>query len=747
MPQDPGTDRANSALENVGVQTEGAEHVSPDPHDRMNAHLDRLEEANESIQDEFRREDITSEGAQPDANGADNRLVQETRLQIRQLVNEIVQLVKSDKSPDEFLDAFVARLTSALASSGTAIWMLDTDDRFDLAFATSFPDALHGGNDQRRHALLLERIKENGEAVLVPPASGSDDQDSPGNPTPHLLVIAPIRVDQQVIGLVEVFQRSGTGPTTQRGYLRFLVQMCDLVGDYFKTRQLRGFRDQKLLWTKLDQFVHAIHRSLDQRETTFQIANEGRRVLDCDRLSVAVCRGSGVTIQAVSGLDSLDRRAADLKTLTRLTQAVLRAGEPLWFRGESDDLPPQIEKHLHPYVDRTHCKLLVILPLERAVNRSDGQASNQDSNDSEAVIEQYGALIIEQLGSVGRLSQLEENANVIAHHSADALANVDEFNQVPFVWLWKSLGKLSWFAQVQNLPVSIAITAVVVGIVVALCIVPASFELASEGRMTPQVRHDVFAPLDGLVSETFFPDDPLASIPANRELLVIENRPLEVEIGDLVGQEQRLMARLESLRRSLVEEAASLSAIDEIRLETEAIEAEQSLITVRRQLEIKNQQFAELLVRSPAAGEIGDWQVHERLKHRPVQRGQRLLTIVDPTGAWELELEVPEKQVGHLMRAQKDADEPLTVTFVLASDPASHFEGQISEIHPSVEVRENQQNIVLVKVAFDKQQIPDELRRHGTRVRARIDCGQRSLGYVLFHDVIETVQGKLLFWL
>jgi hypothetical protein len=47
-------------------------------------------------------------------------------------------------------------------------------------------------------------------------------------------------------------------------------------------------------------------------------------------------------------------------------------------------------------------------------------------------------------------------------------------------------------------------------------------------------------------------------------------------------------------------------------------------------------------------------------------------------------------------------------------------------------------------VAIDRDSLPDL--RDGAQVTARVDCGRRSLAFVLFHDLVETVQSKVLFW-
>lgn len=69
----------------------------------------------------------------------------------------------------------------------------------------------------------------------MPPHSGEDGE--AGNPTEFLLVMAAIRTDTETIGIVEIFQQPGCPATTQKGYLRFLMQMCELAGDFFKRRK------------------------------------------------------------------------------------------------------------------------------------------------------------------------------------------------------------------------------------------------------------------------------------------------------------------------------------------------------------------------------------------------------------------------------------------------------------------------------------------------------------------------------
>jgi len=72
-------------------------------------------------------------------------------------------------------------------------------------------------------------------------------------------------------------------------------------------------------------------------------------------------------------------------------------------------------------------------------------------------------------------------------------------------------------------------------------------------------------------------------------------------------------------------------------------------------------------------GQVVTWGVGDTLLRRPVQRGQILMTVVEPEGDWELELYLPEKRLGHLADALEDAEQELKVIFMLASHPGQKF--------------------------------------------------------------------------
>jgi hypothetical protein len=128
----------------------------------------------------------------------------------------------------------------------------------------------------------------------------------------------------------------------------------------------------------------------------------------------------------------------------------------------------------------------------------------------------------------------------------------------------------------------------------------------------------------------------------------------------------------------------------------------------------------------------------ERLTGKPLQRGQLLLELANPQGAWELQLEVPERESRHVMSAA--AEGPPTVSFFSESAPETIHWTQVSRIAESAVINEAGQLMLRVKAELAADVLGGARERPGAGVRAEIACGRRSLGYVLLRKFLEFVQ-------
>jgi len=674
----------------------------------------------------------------------DTHLIEQTKQQIRSLVAEIAQLSKSDVAPEEFYGEFLPRVVSALAAVGGAVWTLNPEGQLALQYQINIQETRIRDSEagQAQHARLLYKTLSGGEALLVPPHSGPGEGDlSEGeipaaNPTEFLLVLGVLKTDLEAVGVVEIFQRAEAGPTTQKGYLRFLAQMCELAGDFLKSHQLRHFSHRQTLWTQLEDFTRAVHASLDPRETAYTVANEGRRLVECDRLSVAIRKGRHCTIEAISGQDLFDKRSNTVRLLGRLATAVVQTGDPLWYTGDTRDLPPQVEEAVEEYVDQAHSKTIAVLPLRRPAPPEEDDRKEQVEPE-----EPIGAIIVEQIEDSRISGNLVQRAEVVGRHSATALANALEHQNLFLMPVWRALGKARWVVRARTLPKTLSIGGGVLLLLLLVSLWPAQFTLESKGSLEPVVRQDVFAGIDGVVQE--LDCDHGAAVQKGQRLALLRNTDLEVALSDIQGQRMAANERLFAVQRALVEER-KLSPEERNRLAGEQAELRQKQQTLETQWALYKAKQLELEVKSPIDGIVVTWDLRNRLIHRPVQRGQVLMRVADPAGDWQLELRMPEQRMGHLMAAQRKAsDRPLEVSYILATEPGKTRYGTVQEIHRSAEVRGDEGNTVLVKVAIDQKDLADK--RPGATVTAQVHCGRRPLGYVLLRDVIAFIQSRILF--
>jgi multidrug efflux pump subunit AcrA (membrane-fusion protein) len=581
----------------------------------------------------------------------DPQLIEQTKQQIRSLVGEIAQLTKTEISPEEFYGEFLTRVVSALAAVGGVVWTVNQDGQLALQYQINLQETRlrESEEDQARHGRLLYKVLSSGEdGVLVPPHSGAGDDQQAGNPTDFLLVFGLLKTDLETVGLVEIFQRSDAASSAQKGYKRFLAQMCELAADFLKSHQLRHFSDRQVLWTQLEDFARVIHASLDPREAAYTIANEGRRLIDCDRLSVAIRKGKHCKIVAISGQDVFDKRSNVVRLLGKLATAVAATGDAVWYTGETQDLAPQVEKAVEEYVDEAHSKTVAILPLKRPEPPEDVDPSKRAEPE-----QAFGALIIEQIEDSRVPASMIQRVEVVSRHSATALGNALEHQNLFLMPLWRTLGKTRWVLQARTLPKTLAISGAVLAVILFLSLWPAKFEMESKGTLEPVERRDVYVQTDNsVVEELMVKHKDL--VEAGQLLVQLRSTKLETETAIIDGELRSTKEAIASKQRDLQEES-KLRVEERNRLRGEMAELREKLSSLQKQLTLCKINQAELSIKSPIKGQVVTWDLDIRLPiGRPVQRGSVLMRVVDRNGSYQLELRMPENRMGHVAEAQKE---------------------------------------------------------------------------------------------
>jgi multidrug efflux pump subunit AcrA (membrane-fusion protein) len=677
----------------------------------------------------------------------DAEQVERAKREIQGLVHEIAELSKSQISPAEFYDAMLNKVVAALAAPGGAVWTVSDSGGLQLAYQINLrmTGLYENSVAQQQHGRLLHQVLQGSEGALIAPHSGAGDatdidEEAAANPTDYLLVLAPVHNDQGAQGVVEIFQRTGARVTTQRGYLRFLLQVCEFAGDFLKARRLQHLSEKQTLWEQLESFTRTAHEKLDVQQTAYTIVNEGRRLIGCDRVSVAIRRGGRCPIEAVSGQDTFDKRSNVTVLLSKLAAAVAKTGEDVWYSGDTSDLAPQVEEALDAYVDESHTKSIAILPLTEPRDEEAKFVSEQEREPPVII----GALIVEQMVDSRTPDGFLQRVGVVRTHSSTALTNALEYEGLFLMPLWRALGHGTRYFRGRALPKTLAILGSIIAALAFLCFYQAQFKLEGDGRLKPTLRQSVWAEISGYVTDVNVKHDD----PVTKGQLLVVQRSLELERqlaqtqGDLESTRQDLYSK-ERLRSSNVEltEMELATALSDINQLTQKVKA------LENTLAILQEQQKMLEVRSPIDGRVVTWNITDLLLGRPVNLGEELIEIADPNSDWELEILMPEYRMGHIAKAAHASPDKLPVTFYLAANPKQQLQGHVEEIHRSAEVRGEDGNTVLVRVSFDQQALRDVIAdpRIGMTATGKVHCGKRAIGYVWFHDLVDFVRAKILF--
>ncbi|MDA1013743.1 MAG: HlyD family efflux transporter periplasmic adaptor subunit [Planctomycetota bacterium] len=676
--------------------------------------------------------------------------VNQVRERVLQLAREIERLSQSDLPPEGFFQQFLNHLVGALGAKAGAVWMMEGSMRLTLLCELRLEETGFHENPmaQRVNERLLTNVLQTGEASTHSPNDGGDTQ----LPTQHMLILGGLSANKVCVGVVQLFQRPDAPDEARPGYLQFVEQMSGYASKYLEKRTKKVAPTAgSQFWNDFEQYTLQMQRSLDVNEVASAAASDGRLLLGCDRLSVAVRRGNKTSISAISGQDSVNPRANLVRTMAELAKTVISTREPLVYSGKVDKFAPQVEKPLANYIQESGSRMVLVIPFleSEALLQKDDEGGKKNIKPRLAT----GCLIVEQVAESQPVAGLEERAEMLADHVGAAINNSIKHGRIFGLSVWKFLGHiLEWFHG-RKLAKTLAILGVIAVIIGAMVFVPWDYRVEGQGKLMPIEQYDVFAPWNGTVESLLDPEgNPLPAgqnldgkrVIAGQPLIRLRDKELDKERNEYEGEMEEKRKLIEVTRIKI---DRSQDQAERIELQGQMQAARLRVINLQETLKIIDSRIESLTVRAPHAGVITNFQTEQLLSNRPVNRGELLLEIMDDSGDWRLEVEVEEQRMGHLRRAQiAQKNDSLPVEFILATDSESTYSGVLGELSTRASTSQNEnKNVMQVFVTINRDDLPET--RIGAEVRTKINCGKRSLGYVLFGDVVEFLQKRFIVWL
>ena len=301
------------------------------------------------------------------------QVVEQERRRLGQRLEEVSRLCEADVPPVVFYGEMLKRLLESLAAPAGAVWTRTPQGNLQIQYPgqppADRPGPVRRGPPGARRAAAPGRRPGQADGRAAAQRRRRRPRKAkppPATPPTILLLIVPILLNDQVTGLIEVWQQPNRPPAAVPGFKQYM-HPHGRAGRALPARQmLRQMTGQEQLWTQLEAFARQIHGSLQpQSRSPSSSPTTAGRLIECDRVSVAVRYGGGVTIEAVSGADVVEKRSNAVRLMRKLCQRVLLWGEKLVFNGTRDDsLPPKVLKALDDYLAESPSKLLVVMPLK-----------------------------------------------------------------------------------------------------------------------------------------------------------------------------------------------------------------------------------------------------------------------------------------------------------------------------------------------------------------------------------------------
>lgn len=688
----------------------------------------------------------------------DANLIEQARKQVNRLLEEVARLSETDLPAANYFGEVLERVLSAIAAPAGAVWARTPQGNLQLQFQINIRQVGLDKDEESKqvHNELLRQALQNGRPALLPPHSSAggaqDSQVAPGNPTDYVLLLAPIVVEKQVAGFIEVWQDPHRNPDAQRGFLQFMMRMAELASIYMRNQQLRQMIGQQQVWTQLEAFARTVHGSLNPTEVGYVVANEGRRMLECDRVSVGVRHAKKVVIEAISGADVVEKRSKLVQLMRALCEKVIKWGEKLIYQGTKDDtLPPDVLHALDAYLAESNSKLLVVLPLK-------------DEREAESKRPPRAAVVMECFDPPNSAEQMLARLEVVARHATPALYNSVEHKRIPMRFIWQPLARVQDGLGGKARAIGFLIAAALVLLTVALIFVPYPLKMEAKGQLLPVDRRMIYSPVEGRVIRFQEGIKPGALVSYDHALVQMEDLQLQLQQVKLEGEIQGLARAIDDRYKDLTEapNQAQKNAIG-ADLEAKKVARDQKIAELKA---LRDRVGADagapgsFWIKAPIAGTILSWDFQENLTNRYVKPSEPLLRIGDKDGPWEIEAKIPQKHIGQILSAYppNDPNAELEVDYLLMTAPERTFKGKLarnkigSEATPNRDDNNESEPVVWASIRVAGPDIPrdQQISRDqlvtGAEVHLKVRCGNRRMGYSLFYGLWEFYYEKVVFF-
>lgn len=708
-------------------------------------------------------------GQQPDKN----RFSQ----QIDDAFSEASKLAGSTLAPTEFYEKFLNVAIKAIGAPAGAVWLRTPQGFLQVACQLNLDkvglDAKRGGRQCHNEILRQVFQAQPPRSVMIEPQGQVSGLAEPGqvparNLTDYFTLFAPIvQQDKTAMGLLEIFQEANHDPRMYPTFLNYSVQMAGYASQYHTFTHTRQAAGLDKVYTQVESFARLIHSTLNPTECAYHVANEGRRLIECDRLCVGIRHGKKSTVEAVSGADVVEKAATHVRRMRALFDSVLTWGDKLVFKGEKDEsLPPAVLHALDDYLAESQPKLLVVQPIRDDREKDDKKPARS-------------VLLLESFNPPENIEPMIQKLDIVAKHAASALYNAAELKSIPLKTVWWPVKKVQDGLGGKARLITLSIVVALIVLTVAMVFVPYQLKMDAKGELQPKELQVIYAHETGKLrwmaykpGDKINPDAIVAEMTSDeigdkylKVLGEIATRRKRVETMKAVNTSNFSPSDLATHNQRLAEDEVNILSNETL---LQQMIRDNNLDPARLGwMSVKAPLFDPSKVPSTAKWTVLNSDNSNELMNRVLKQADPIQKVGYTEGEWHIQVKVPQRNLGHVLKAFADKNyhqvddkgkKYLDVDLLVTSESDTKYYGRLyeddlaREVIPNKDDHNESEPVSIGYVKIDIGQIPENRRvprtlfASGQEVHIRIRCGDHALGYSLFHGVWEWFYEKVVFF-
>ena len=639
-------------------------------------------------------------------------------------------IAQSVTNGSDFLQELFKLMSLVVRAESGHLWRTNETDIETIASVRTVSEST---DDER----IL--VRELGQ-VFVPTYHFFESSDA--SPTARCCLLVPIMDGEHCLAIAS-YVSTIDGVDSAESYLAMLMAMIERSAKYILWSRYSAIEDELIRNSRAQSIVEGIGKHLDLEKVAYEVVNRLQHYLIADRVSLAICRGHSSQIKGISNQAVFDRRSSVVKQLETLATQVQKMGAPLIYPRQGQDFSPSLKRLLEKYFEAAHSVGIILFPIfVEPPRRDDPEDIAKTIQNDEERKQCIGVLIFEGIEKTLDAEQIERRWSRIEVQVSNAVSNARTHDGLFLMPVWRSLGTFADLYRGHTQNKAIIVSGLVVAVLLSLVVVPADFKLRGEGVIQPVVRQHLYAEAEGTIDQLLATEG--AKVSKGDMLINLRNPELASRVAEVAGKLRESEAQLHTV--TLQRASRSFANEQEEReLVRTASTSVAKISGLKQQLELLEKTQRQLEIHSPIDGEVITWNIEQRLRDRPVKPGQRLLTVAVPSGGWEIELRIPDKRAGYLLKEWQECsnnNRSMLVSFLLSSDATRVFQAPVIDVSPSSDVDDkDNDNVVRVRVRLsDETYAKIGSAKPGTTVIGHVHCGTASIGYCKLYEFFDWVQ-------